>query len=180
MYRKISIKKLAIVFGVAYVATFGGLKLLAPEEEPRPVTPVSEIPTQTYQLNGDPQQLLSSGLVQPNYRTLVAHTTAYTNTPDENGGTYNGRVLTKIGYDITDEIYYEGYKIIATDPSVIPLYSIVRIHHEDGSTEDCIAIDIGGAIKGEEIDYLMDDKDAMWDFGRQNLKVEILREGIGA
>lgn len=34
---------------------------------------------------------------------------------------------TRTGVDVTQSIYYKGYRVIATDPSVIPLNSIVEV-----------------------------------------------------
>ncbi|PEM65354.1 hypothetical protein CN613_25490 [Bacillus pseudomycoides] len=101
---------------------------------------------------------------------MTVEATAYTNHPSENGGTYGGRVLTKTGYDITNTIYYNGMKIIAVDPSVIPLNSIVEIE----GYGKAIALDTGGAIKGNRIDYLVGSDEEANNFGRRNVNIKII------
>jgi len=83
--------------------------------------------------------------------------------------------ITKTGYDVRDTIYYEGKRVIAVDPSVIPLHSAVRITTSDGDSFEAVALDIGSAIKGNRIDVLYATKDEARKFGRQAIEVEILR-----
>lgn len=82
--------------------------------------------------------------------------------------------ITKSGYDVRNTIEYDGMGIIATDESVIPLYSIVKI---EGFDKKFIALDTGGLIKGNKIDILVDSKSTAINFGRKSLNVEILRNG---
>ncbi|PGZ29541.1 hypothetical protein COE50_22265 [Bacillus anthracis] len=105
--------------------------------------------------------------------SMTVEATAYTNHPSENGGTYNGRVLTKTGYDITNTIYYNGMRVIAVDPSVIPLKSIVDIE----GYGKAIALDTGGAIKGNRIDYLVANDSEANNFGRRNVNIKIIGKG---
>ena len=83
--------------------------------------------------------------------------------------------ITKTGYDVRDTIYYEGKRVIAVDPSVIPLHSAVRITTSGGDSFEAVALDIGSAIKGNRIDILYATKDEARKFGRQTLEVEILQ-----
>jgi len=62
--------------------------------------------------------------------------------------------ITRTGYDVSNTIYYEGMRIIAVDPEVIPLHSIVEVKTEN-ETFTAIALDTGGLIKGNIIDILM-------------------------
>ena len=81
--------------------------------------------------------------------------------------------ITKGGTDVRNTIYHEsGNQIIATDPSIIPLGSLVEI---DG--QRFIADDIGGAIKGHRIDILMGSKSQALEFGVKEVDVTILRRG---
>lgn len=105
--------------------------------------------------------------------SMTVEATAYTNHPSENGGTYGGRVLTKTGYDITETIYYNGLRIVAVDPSVIPLNSIVDIE----GYGKAIALDTGGAIKGNRIDYLVASDSEANTFGRRNVNIKIIGKG---
>ncbi|WP_017378899.1 LysM peptidoglycan-binding and 3D domain-containing protein [Paenisporosarcina sp. TG-14] len=61
-------------------------------------------------------------------------------------------------------------KVIAVDPSVIPLGSRVWV---EGYGE-AIAGDIGGAIKGNIIDLFMADQQDALDWGRQTVNIKIL------
>ena len=81
--------------------------------------------------------------------------------------------ITKGGTDVRNTIYHDsGYRIIATDPSVIPLGSLVEI---DG--QEFIADDTGGAIKGHRIDILMESESEALEFGVREVDVIILRRG---
>lgn len=60
--------------------------------------------------------------------------------------------------------------IIAVDPIVIALYSIVEIENMGAF----IALDTGGPIKGNRIDILFDSKQEAINFGKQELKVRII------
>ncbi|UNY48761.1 cell wall-binding protein [Bacillus phage FADO] len=84
--------------------------------------------------------------------------------------------ITKTGINIKNSTTYEGYKIIATDPNVIPLWSIVKIHTENGSF-NAISLDTGGGINGREIDFLVGSESEARNNGRQNVSVEIIRKG---
>lgn len=61
-------------------------------------------------------------------------------------------------------------KVIAVDPSVIPLGSKVWVE----GYGHAIAGDTGGAIKGNKIDIFMPDRSAALAFGRKQVKIKIL------
>lgn len=61
-------------------------------------------------------------------------------------------------------------KIIAVDPSVIPLGSKVWVEGYGYA----VAGDTGGAIKGNKIDLFMPSKSKAYDFGRQKVRVKVL------
>uniref|UniRef100_A0AB39C7N4 3D domain-containing protein n=1 Tax=Bacillus phage KoopaTroopa TaxID=3234046 RepID=A0AB39C7N4_9CAUD len=102
-------------------------------------------------------------------RTITVEATAYTNHPSENG-TYGGKVVTRTGLDISSSITYNGMGIIATDPDVIPLNSIVQIE----GLGTYIALDTGSAIQGNRIDILMADSTQTDNWGRRNVSVTII------
>ncbi|MGO5674726.1 3D domain-containing protein [Bacillus subtilis] len=80
---------------------------------------------------------------------------------------------TRTGVDVTQSIYYKGYRVIATDPSVIPLNSIVEVRI-GGNTFKAIAIDTGGAIIGNKVDLLVaTERDAV-NFGKQSGTISII------
>ena len=83
--------------------------------------------------------------------------------------------VTKLGYDVRHTIYAEGYRVIAVDPNVITLGSIVRVDLADGESFEAIAGDTGGAIKGSRIDVLVATKSEAYQKGRQQAVVTILK-----
>jgi len=104
-------------------------------------------------------------------KSLMVEATAYTNDPASNGSRlYNGRALTATGYDVTDTITYQGMPIIAVDPKVIPLGTKVYVE----GIGLAIALDTGGAIKGNKIDILVDGEQKAKTFGRKQLQVWVI------
>ena len=68
------------------------------------------------------------------------------------------------------------YGIVAADPSLLPIGSIVRLYADEYSGLYSV-LDTGGKIKGRKIDiYLADYKEAT-QFGRRKIRIEILRYG---
>jgi uncharacterized protein YabE (DUF348 family)/3D (Asp-Asp-Asp) domain-containing protein len=63
-----------------------------------------------------------------------------------------------------------GLKVIAVDPSVIPLGSKVWVEGYGYA----VAGDTGGAIKGMKIDLFMPNTDQAFGFGRKQVKVKVL------
>lgn len=82
--------------------------------------------------------------------------------------------ITAAGIDVRGGItHYQGYRVIATDPNVIPMFSIVLIE----GVGNCIAVDTGGAIKGNIIDLLFPSEAHTYAWGRQHRNVSIVRYG---
>ncbi|MFS0657500.1 3D domain-containing protein [Niallia alba] len=82
------------------------------------------------------------------------------------------------GVDLRGITEYNGYKIIAADKNVLPMFSIVKIKLNNTEFE-AIVLDRGGAIKGQIIDYLVGSYDEAVRFGKQKATVTIIREGKG-
>ena len=82
--------------------------------------------------------------------------------------------ITKVGYNVRNTIYVEGFRIIAVDPRFIPLNSMVKVELEDGQVFKALAADIGGDIKGNRIDILVSSEKESFKYGRQKAKVTIL------
>jgi len=101
-------------------------------------------------------------------RVEMFETTAYTNDAALNG-TYDGKVLTASGYDVTNTILYEGRRIVAVDPNVIPLGT--KVHVEGFG--DAIAIDTGGVIDGRIMDLMMETEEEAIQWGRRTVEVTI-------
>ena len=66
--------------------------------------------------------------------------------------------------------------IIAADPRVLPLGSIVRLHAGKYSGIYTV-MDTGGAIKGRRIDIYLPTRSEAIGFGSRKVKVEVLRHG---
>ncbi|WP_174734408.1 3D domain-containing protein [Mesobacillus harenae] len=75
--------------------------------------------------------------------------------------------ITKTGVDL---IANPGAKVIAVDPSVIPLGSKVHVEGYGYATAE----DIGGAIKGNRIDVFIPERNDALKWGRQHVKVTII------
>ncbi|HQR39345.1 MAG TPA: 3D domain-containing protein [Blastocatellia bacterium] len=66
--------------------------------------------------------------------------------------------------------------IIAADPKVLPLGSVVRIHAGDYSGIYTV-MDTGGAIRGQRIDIYIPTRAEAVRFGSRKVKVEVIRRG---
>ena len=64
-----------------------------------------------------------------------------------------------------------GVTYCAVDPKVIPFYSIIIIQ---GYDKPCIAVDTGGAIKGNKIDLLFENKEDALKWGVKKRKIIVI------
>lgn len=87
--------------------------------------------------------------------------------------------ITATGIDVTRTIYANGLRVIAVDPRVISLGSIVRVEYADGTTFKAIAGDTGGMIKNRRIDVLVASENEAYRLGKQTVTVTILKDGKG-
>lgn len=94
-------------------------------------------------------------------QTLTMTATAYTAECDGCSG------ITYTGLDLNKD---RNMKVIAVDPSVIPLGT--RVHVEGYG--EAVAGDIGGAIKGNKIDIHVPTKDEAYSWGVREVTVTIL------
>lgn len=85
--------------------------------------------------------------------------------------------ITRTGVDVRKTVWHAGKRIIAVDPNVIPLDSVVHVRLENGQEFEATAQDIGGAIKGRRIDVLVETKSDARRLGRQAAEVEIIERG---
>jgi len=76
--------------------------------------------------------------------------------------------VTATGQDLRSN---PNQKVIAVDPTVIPLGSKVWVEGYGVA----IAGDTGGAIKGNKIDVFIPSQDAAMDWGRKNITIKILK-----
>lgn len=82
--------------------------------------------------------------------------------------------VTVTGYDVSNTIYYNGLRIIAVDPNVIKLGSIVEVK-TPYETFKAIAYDTGGAIKSNKIDVLVSSEQEANKLGRHNVQLRVLK-----
>ncbi|MFL0442005.1 3D domain-containing protein [Bacillus subtilis] len=105
--------------------------------------------------------------------------TAYSHEPSEaQSHRYNGKIVTATGKDVTDSIYYQGYRILAVNPSVIPYGSILSVSVK-GQSFKGIALDTGGAIlsRSNRIDLMVTDTNEAMGFGVQQGNISYVRKG---
>lgn len=94
-------------------------------------------------------------------RTMTVEATAYTAYCNGCSG------ITATGLDLRNN---PGKKVIAVDPSVIPLGSQVDVEGYGVA----IAGDTGGAIKGNKIDLFMPNREDALNFGRRTIQITVL------
>lgn len=82
--------------------------------------------------------------------------------------------ITAGGTDVRGTIYKAGMRVIAVDPTVIPLGTVVRVT-TPYETFTAIADDKGGAIKGKKIDILVSTVGEAVKKGRHQVQIEILK-----
>lgn len=84
--------------------------------------------------------------------------------------------------DTADGITFTETKVqdnrtVAVDPNIIPLGSLLYIESDSPLVGGFyVAEDIGGAIKGNRIDIFMSDRNKCFEFGKQQVKVTVLKE----
>lgn len=76
--------------------------------------------------------------------------------------------ITATGIDVSSSSWYNGYKVIATDPNFMAMGETGTIVFQNGSSIPVIAMDTGGAINGSIIDMLVDSHEEAIQFGRQS------------
>lgn len=84
--------------------------------------------------------------------------------------------FTRTEIDVRNTTEYHGYKVLSVDQRRIPLGSIVEIKDGD-RTYKAIAIDTGGAIKGNKLDLLVGSNKEAVRLGKKNIKLRIVRRG---
>ena len=82
--------------------------------------------------------------------------------------------VTKTGYDVSNTIYYNGYRIIAADLSILPLYTLVEVVTP---YEKFIAVvlDTGGAIVNMKTDILVASNGEAMEKGRHTIQIRVIQ-----
>lgn len=109
----------------------------------------------------NPSSNSSNQAPQKALKTLNVRATAYTAYCDGCSG------ITKTGINLRANPHL---KVIAVDPSVIPLGSTVYVP----GYGTAIAGDIGGAIKGNRIDVFFPSKNTAYQWGVKNITIQII------
>lgn len=134
-----------------------------------------EIERQKLEAQRIQEQKRKSELVAKQQNTYQSNT--MTITASHYTSTCNGcSGVTATGYDVRNTIYYNGYRIIAVDPSIIPLNSIVEVSTPYG-TFKAIALDKGGAIKGYKADVLVSNYNEAVKLGVVKAQVRVIKYG---
>ena len=162
-----------IVVGLAVALSIGTMSIpLKPEpERPAIVKQVEPIPKvvneRPKQRNTPPKDTRATASVS--FDVQATFYTAYCNT----GCTG----VTATGVDVSRGTTFDGMRIIAVDPNIIPLWSIVDVKLSGGESFRAIALDTGGAIRGNIIDVLVSDSATAQQNGRQSATITIIRKG---
>ena len=82
--------------------------------------------------------------------------------------------ITATGLDVRSSIYVNGLRIIAVDPNIIPLGTVVYVELANGDSFKALAGDTGGAIRGHKIDVLVSSVGEARRLGRQSATITIL------
>lgn len=131
---------------------------------------INNLNSQLNQLKKDNNKLKKELVKESEMRKLTVQASAYiSGCPGCSGRTFSG-------VSVDNTIEYNGYKVIAADLSILPLYSIVQINIKNNSFK-AIVIDTGGDIKGYKIDLLVGSYEDAIEFGKQMALIKVLREG---
>lgn len=82
--------------------------------------------------------------------------------------------ITALGWDVSNTIYHNGHRVIAVDPKVIPLGSLVQVRAPN-ETFYALAGDTGGDIKKYRIDILVESTKIAYELGRHPVQIRIIK-----
>ncbi len=91
----------------------------------------------------------------------------------------NGRYLAT-AYDqsgITASGLYTHRHVVAADPNLLPIGSIIRIKHAGRYSGEYVVADTGEKIVGRRLDIYIPNVDACKKFGVRSVKVKVIRLG---
>lgn len=87
---------------------------------------------------------------------------------------YDGRILTATGYEVSSPYYshpvYGALRIVAVDPSFIPLGSILNIE----GIGLAIALDTGGVVHGNIVDIMFQSEEECIQYGRRTISASVV------
>jgi 3D (Asp-Asp-Asp) domain-containing protein len=70
--------------------------------------------------------------------------------------------------------------IVAADPRVLPIGTVVQVRHSDGRTATYVVADTGAAVKGRHLDIFMPSCAAAKRFGRRSVTARVTRAARAA
>ncbi|MDQ0158439.1 G5 and 3D domain-containing protein [Alkalibacillus salilacus] len=135
------------------------------ESENRVVAKGTKQPTQTAQSSSESSDVQQVSESSGGFQTFTS--TKYTANCSGCSG------VTATGVNVSNKTTHNGMRIIAVDPSVIPLHSRVEVKTPSGSFT-AIALDTGGAINGNKIDILASSKSEAYRWGHRTVQVRVL------
>lgn len=116
----------------------------------------------------DSQKVDGANLEKSKTKWLTFHATYY-------GHDCNGcSGITATGINVQNSIYFKDLRIVAVDPTIIPLGSIVEIQTPNERFK-AIAADKGGAIKGRRLDILVESEYIAAQYGRHDMQLFIIQ-----
>jgi 3D (Asp-Asp-Asp) domain-containing protein len=69
--------------------------------------------------------------------------------------------------------------VVAADPAILPFGSRIRVDGAGQYSGQYVVEDTGPAIKGHEIDIYLENQKEAREFGRRQVRVEVLQWGNG-
>lgn len=81
--------------------------------------------------------------------------------------------ITATGINVQKTIYFKDLRIVAVDPAIIPLGTIVEIKTPNEKFK-AIAADKGGAIRGYRLDILVESEEISVQYGRHDVQLRIV------
>lgn len=81
--------------------------------------------------------------------------------------------ITATGINVQNTIYYQGYRIVALDPNIVPLWSLVEVKTPN-ETFTAVVGDTGGRIKGFNADILVESESRSSQLGRHNIQIRVI------
>jgi len=82
--------------------------------------------------------------------------------------------ITAGGANVSGTQFYNGRRVVAADPSVLPIGTVIRVKGSAIGDFEGIVMDTGGAIKGNRLDILVGSEAESSSYGRSNVQVEVL------
>lgn len=117
------------------------------------------------------KQMVNSKFNENTFEVLEVNVTAYSPMDDVNGINSDVNNLDKDGNPRTSLGVVPALGTIAVDPNVIPYYSEIIVVYADGTTETGVALDCGGAIKGNRLDVFRTTYNQAISFGKKKATV---------